>query len=156
MSGTRPLRFLSPLHRATRQIALHLKKPCGRAGVSGAEGHLVTYLRSYGPCRVGTLARVFGHQPSTLTSLLDRLESRALIRREVDAEDRRSFKVSLTAAGGRAADQLRQALERLEAEISARLKPAELAGFQAVMSAIAEITRIEVNPTTPTRKGVKP
>jgi len=133
--------FLSPIHQATRQIAIHLTAPCAAEGVSPAEGHLLSYLRSYGPCPVGALLKVFGHKGSTATSMLARLADRGLVVRETSPEDRRCVLIGLTRRGASAADRLRERLVALEGAIRSRLGKREIAGFEAVMRAIEIVTR---------------
>jgi DNA-binding MarR family transcriptional regulator len=148
------LEFLSPLHRATRQIGLHLEGPCAELGVSTGEGHLVAYLRSYGPCSIGELRRVFGTKRSTLTSMLDRLSRQGVVIRRTDESDRRSFQVELTRSGHRLATRIERRVEALEAEIRTRVGREDRRGFEAVMSAIAEATRVVVRPPEkPPRRG---
>jgi MarR family transcriptional regulator, organic hydroperoxide resistance regulator len=148
----KPLLFLSPLHRASRQIALFLNAELTELGFSSRGGHVMSYLASYAPCTVGELSRVFGMNKSTLTGLLDRLVDQGLVKRTVNPEDRRSFVVDITAKGKSGALRLRTVLDTLERRISERITEAELAGFHEVMSAIAEVTQIEVRPGTDTRK----
>jgi hypothetical protein len=54
------LQFLSPLHKASRQLSVYLEAHTRELGVSPSEGHLISYLRSYAPAPVGELVRVFG------------------------------------------------------------------------------------------------
>lgn len=68
-------------------------------GVEPNEGHLLTYTTLYGPCPVSQLSRVFGHKPSTLTGILDRLEGAGLLVREPNEADRRSFLIRVTPEG---------------------------------------------------------
>ena len=137
---TQKLKLLSPLHKATRLVGTYLQPRCAELGVSNPEGHLLSYLQSYGPCSITRLHEVFGHRRSTLTSMLDRLEARSLIRRELDPGDRRSFQVSITAGGRRTAGRLRTVLEELESDVLGRVSNQDLAGFAAVMAAIAHVT----------------
>jgi DNA-binding MarR family transcriptional regulator len=132
--------FLSPIHKATRQIAIHLTGPCAGEGVSPAEGHLLSYLRSYGPCPISAILNVFGQKPSTATSMLQRLVDRGLIARGSSPDDRRSVLVRLTRRGIAAADRLRRRLVQLEASIHSRLNERDVEGFRAVMNAIQEAT----------------
>ena len=136
------LEFLSPLHKASRQLSVYLETPLGEPGLSTAEGHLITYLNSYAPASIGELVRVFGIKQSTFTSMLDRLEQAGLIRREMNPGDRRSFLIHITDAGREMAERSTRALEALEAEIRARIGDRDLEGFQAVMRAIEEVTRV--------------
>jgi DNA-binding MarR family transcriptional regulator len=139
-----PLRFLSPIHKAGRQIAVHLGEYLQAFGLDSAEGHTLSYLRSYSPCPVGELVRVFGHRPSTMTSILDRLEQRRLIERRTNPDDRRSFLVGLTSGGLEVADQMLVLLEKLENQIAERVTEADLDGFNAVMSAIGWVTDVQL------------
>ena len=139
-----PLEFLSPLHKASRQISVYLEAHTRALGVSPAEGHLITYLRSYAPTPVGELVRVFGMKQSTLTSMLDRLESAGLLRREVNPGDRRSFLVHASGAGVELAERLNRVLETLEEEIRGQVGAGEMEGFRAVMAAVEEVTRVQL------------
>lgn len=139
-----PLDFLSPLHKASRQLAVHLEQQTRAAGVSATEGHLLTYLRSYGPAPVGELVRVFGHKQSTMTSMLDRLQGARLLRRETNPEDRRSILVHLTPEGIELTEKLERSLRELEEAIRSRVTPGDVEGFRAVMAAIGEITGVEL------------
>lgn len=141
-----PLLLLSPIHRATRQVGLYLEGRTAALGVSNDEGHLLTYLRRYGPCAIAELHRVFGIKRSTLTSMLDRLEQRELVVRDLDPEDRRSFRVGLTRGGRSVGGSLETVLQDFERKVRARIRKADLEGFQNVLRAIAEVTRVEVRP----------
>jgi DNA-binding MarR family transcriptional regulator len=138
------LEFLSPLHKASRQITMYLEDQTRELGVSPLEGHVLTYLRKYAPAPVGELVRVFGLKQSTFTSLLDRLERAGLVRREPNPADRRSFLVHLTERGRGLTARLNRLLEQLEDDIRARLRRAEAKGFQAVMAAVEDVTRVQV------------
>jgi DNA-binding MarR family transcriptional regulator len=138
------LEFLSPLHKASRQITMYLEDQTRELGVSPLEGHVLTYLRRYAPAPVGELVRVFGLKQSTFTSLLDRLERDGLVRREPNPADRRSFLVHLTERGRGLTARLNRLLEQLEDDIRARLRRAEAKGFQAVMAAVQDVTRVQV------------
>jgi DNA-binding MarR family transcriptional regulator len=138
------LTFLSPLHKASRQISVYLEDQAPEPGVSPAEGHLLTYLRSYAPAPIGELVRVFGIKQSTFTSMLDRLERADLIRRELNPEDRRSFLIHITDSGRELAGDMTRRLETLEEDIRKRVKPRDMEGFHAVMGAVDEITRVRL------------
>lgn len=139
-----PLDFLSPLHKASRQISVHLEAPTRELGVSPIEGHVLSYLRSYSPAPIGELVRVFGIKQSTFTSLLDRLEKAGLIRREMNPGDRRSFLIHITDAGRDLAERLNRFVEILEDEIRERVSAGDMEGFRAVMAAVEEVTRVRL------------
>jgi DNA-binding MarR family transcriptional regulator len=136
------LLFLSPLHRANRQIGVYFEGHVREMGVSPQEGHLLSYLRSYAPCPVSELLRVFGFKPSTMTSLLDRLENRRLVRREVNPEDRRSLLVGLTAKGRIVYHRVQRVVEALESSLRREVTKRELDGFQAVIAAVDRVTGV--------------
>jgi DNA-binding MarR family transcriptional regulator len=139
-----PLEFLSPLHKASRQISTHLEAETRELGLSPIEGHVLTYLRGYAPAPIGELVRVFGIKQSTLTSLLDRLEKAGLVHREINRDDRRSFLIHISPEGRDLAERLNRVLEKLEEEIRRRLSPRDLEGFHAVMNAVEEVTRVRL------------
>ena len=88
------------------------------------------------PRAVGDLAAATGTRPTTLTSVLDRLERRRLLSRELDPADRRSFLIALTPAGRQTASTVRAAVTELEAHTLSSVTPAQLAGFRAVTRAL--------------------
>ena len=133
--------FLSPIHKSTRQIARYLEGSCAEEGIGTAEGHLLSYLRSYGPCSIASMLEVFGMKPSTATSMLQRLVDRGLVHREASKEDRRVVLVRLTRRGIASADRLRRILVAFEAAIRARVDDGEIAGFRAVLNAIQEVAQ---------------
>ena len=139
-----PLQFLSPIHKASRQITIYLERATVELGVSPAEGHLLSYLRSYAPCPVSELERVFGHKPSTLTSMLDRMAERNLLTRKINPSDRRSFSIELTPDGRKLAANIQKMLEAFEQRVKDRITERQSAGFRAVMGAIADVTDVNV------------
>ncbi len=138
------LDFLSPLHKASRQLSVHLESQMQDLGVSPSEGHILTYLRRYAPAPIGELVRVFGIKQSTFTSLLDRLERAGLVRRTVNPDDRRSFLIHITPAGVDLTNRVNRVLEALERDLRSRLSPRSVQGFRAVMAAVEEMTRVRL------------
>src|ERR671919_2534110 len=136
------LEFLSPLHKASRQISMYLEASTRELGLSPLEGHVLTYLRRYAPAPIGELVRVFGLKQSTFTSLLDRLERAGLVRRELNPADRRSLLVHITDRGRELTARLNRLLEKLEDDLRARLRRPEVKGFHAVIAAVDDVTRV--------------
>ena len=95
----KPLRLILEVHRATHRIGLFLEAAVPPLDVSQGEAHLLTWLLEAGDSPMSALHAAFAHKRSTLTSYVDWLEAKKLVRRELRAEDRRSFQVCLTAAG---------------------------------------------------------
>jgi MarR family transcriptional regulator, organic hydroperoxide resistance regulator len=138
--------FLSPMHKATRQLGLHFERRTADRELSPQEGHLLTYLRVYAPAPIGDLIRIFGMKGSTMTSMLDRLAGLGLTERTLNPDDRRSFVVSLTAHGKSVADEVQKFVEQTERDINKRVSKRDIEGFDAVMQAIAEVTGVVVRP----------
>jgi MarR family transcriptional regulator, organic hydroperoxide resistance regulator len=138
------LDFLSPLHKASRQISVYLESRTRELGVSPIEGHVLTYLRSYAPASIRDLVRVFGIKQSTFTSLLDRLEQDGFVRRSINPEDRRSFLIHITDEGKELAARLNRLLRSLEDDIRERVEGRDVKGFHAVMGAVEDITRVRL------------
>ncbi len=136
------LKFLSPVHKAVRQIGVWFESQMVGMSVAPQEGHLLSYLRSYSPCPIAELVRVFGQKHSTMTSMLDRLEEQGLIERKVNPDDRRSFLVSLTRKGKAEAKEIQKLVVKIESEIGKRVSKSELAGFNATMKAIEDATQV--------------
>ncbi len=95
----------------------------------------------YRPERVQPLHHEFGHKRSTLTNVVDRLERRGFVRREVNPRDRRSFVVHLTASGRPVARCVTRALATLDGELAALVEQRDLAGVEAVVASLDGIAR---------------
>ncbi len=143
------LLFLSPMHKATRQIGVYFERRMQGMNVSPQEGHLLSYLRSYAPCPIAELVRVFGLKQSTMTSLLDRLEHEQYIVREVNPDDRRSFIVKITRQGRALAGKIQKLVDEIERALKNRVTAGQLKGFQAVMAAVDDVTQVQLREGKP-------
>lgn len=144
MPEVKPLIIVSPLHKATRQLSVYLTARMERIGVPPQAGHLLSYVAAYAPCSIPELRRVFGYRPSTLTSVLNRLEDAALVVRRIDPNDRRSFLVEGTPQGQRKGREARRLVEELEAELLEGLDPEQVEAFRAVIGAIGALTQVDL------------
>lgn len=96
----RTLQVLGALRRMTQALDTHSKKLEQTAGLTVPQVLVLEALRpETGPLSAGPLAGRVSLSQGTVTSILDRLESKGLIRRVRDRADRRKVLVSLTAAG---------------------------------------------------------
>jgi len=155
MSDTAPT-FILQVQRTTHRIGVHLEH-VGGAAIGQAEAHVLAQLAADGPATIGDIHRAFAHKRSTLTSILDRLEAQGLIVRASDARDRRSFVVTLTADGRRTGRRVLAHLQAFEAAILARVNPADLRGFYAVLAALEEpATSSAAKPPTGAASRVRP
>jgi DNA-binding MarR family transcriptional regulator len=85
---------------------------------------------------VSQLGSAVGARPTTLTSVLDRLERRGHITRGTLAGDRRSVLIELTDSGRAAAIVIRQTLAGLEDRALDGLPRDAITGFYAVLDAL--------------------
>jgi DNA-binding MarR family transcriptional regulator len=135
-----PLTIVPRIERAVHQVALLLARHA-KLGASQAEAHVLAYLYGHGPSGLLALHRAFGHRRSTLTSVLDRLETRGLLRRTRSAGDRRAYDLTLTPAGRRRAARVHGVLLALERKSRASFAPADLASFERVLAALESATK---------------
>lgn len=136
MSG---LVAIPKIERATHAVALHLADH-GELDVSQAEAHVLSYLHGRPAARINEIHAAFGHRRSTLTSVLDRLEGRALLARETDPDDRRAVRVTLTVSGTALGAAVVRALQELEQRALRGCSPAELATFVRILDRFAGAT----------------
>jgi len=131
------LRFVHPVHRATHRIGLYLDD-LGETGLTQGEAHILAMLADSPPVKVADLHRGLAHKRSTLTSILDRLEHRGFITREVGKTDRRTFLVMLTAKGRNLARRVSRHLLDLEREVVRHVSFADIKGFKNVVSVLED------------------
>ena len=129
------------LERGAHLVGTYLESTLGDLGLTQGEAHVLAQLAQHGTMPIATLHHEFGHKRSTLTNILDRLERRKLVRRELNREDRRSFLVALTPAGSRTARQVSIALDRLEKQLAGRVSRNDAAGLVAIVEILDAIVR---------------
>jgi DNA-binding MarR family transcriptional regulator len=87
------------------QLSLLTQRIGGRLDLKGTDLECLDLIDRHGPVSPGTLARLTGMHPATMTGVIDRLERGGWITRERDARDRRAVTVQVVQA--RAGDVLR-------------------------------------------------
>jgi MarR family transcriptional regulator, organic hydroperoxide resistance regulator len=126
------------LQRATHHTLHALSAALADLNLSAAEINALANLGEGGTLSVRQLSERTGTRASTLTGLLDRLENRGYLVRELDPSDRRSFRLPLTDLGQEVAARALTAVADLEREALARLDATWLAGYHAVITALQE------------------
>jgi DNA-binding MarR family transcriptional regulator len=109
------LELIFSIHRATHRIGLYIQRHA--PDLTQPEAHILCHLHESGDSALSDLHRAFAHKASTLTSVLDRLDSRGLVTRESSSKDRRSFVIRLTGRGKKKAAKIHRQLESLEAGV---------------------------------------
>ena len=126
------------LQRATHRTLHVLSAALADLNLSGAEINALANLGDGGTLNARQLSERTGTRASTLTGLLDRLENRGYLTRELDPADRRSFRLPLTEAGRAVAARVRTAIADLERDALSRLSATQIAGYHAVITALQE------------------
>jgi MarR family transcriptional regulator, organic hydroperoxide resistance regulator len=129
------------LHRAAQHMRVGLDQAASEHGLTGARDWIVLSALAAGPRQTQlALAQSLGLDKTTMTSLLDRMESRGLITRAVDSHDRRARIPELTDEGLRVQAEVTSARDRVEAGL--------LSGFTADEQAQLRglLTRLTVAP----------
>ena len=130
---------LLALQRATHTTLHVLSEQVADLGLTPAEINVLANLSDGKRRTVSELGRLAGAAPTTLTSVLDRLDRRGHVTRGRHPSDRRAVVVELTPAGRRAATTIRQAIGRLERRALAALDTEAMAGLRAGLDALAEV-----------------
>jgi DNA-binding MarR family transcriptional regulator len=136
------------IEQAAHLIGVYLDPAAAALKITQGETHVLAHLARNGPTAIAALHREFGHKRSTLTNIIDRLEKRKLVRRRLNPSDRRSFVVSLSAAGERAARQVTETLDQLERDLVALVAERDLAGVAAVAGALRTLVEQQYSALT--------
>ncbi len=102
----------------------------------------------------GELARLWQVTPAVITGIVDRLERRGLVRREIDPRDRRRLRLALTETGCLAGEEVETALVN---DLAARLSLAsakELAELERAL-ALLQRTFAALEATSPPMTAVR-
>ena len=127
--------------RATHAVSLYLQ---GQADLTcnQAEANVLAFLFGKEQASLSDVHASFGHRRSTLTSILDRLEERKLVRRKRDPTDGRALILSLTAAGARHAGAAVRHLQKLESTIAKRVSNGDLQSFVKVADVLVQAAKL--------------
>ncbi|MDJ1132914.1 MarR family winged helix-turn-helix transcriptional regulator [Streptomyces iconiensis] len=110
------------LLRLTRRLNHAHRHSFAPVGVTPAQARtLRTVAHSEEPLRMADLAERLGVVPRQVTSLIDALEERGLVRRAPDTANRRVIRIELTEGGTHALKELRQARRTAAEELLAPL-----------------------------------
>jgi MarR family transcriptional regulator, organic hydroperoxide resistance regulator len=129
---------ITNVQHATHRIVRHLETALAAIGVDQAEAHVLSALAA-GPMTVAALVEALGVKRSTLTNILDRLERRGLVSREINPHDRRSFVVRPTRGGERAAKKVATTFAAVDARLARATTANEREAFEAVLARLKEI-----------------
>jgi DNA-binding MarR family transcriptional regulator len=126
------------VQHASHSIGRHLELALADVGVDQGEAHVLSALAA-GPRPIAELVEAVGVKRSTLTNILDRLESRGLVRREINPADRRSFVVRPTRGGVRAARKVARTFAAVDAKLARMTTAREREAFDAVLAKLEKL-----------------
>lgn len=121
MAGKKQSSDLSGVHlwlvmmKAYRSVRAADLESIRGTGLGLSDFAVLELLLHKGPTPVNTIGRTVDLTSGSITTAVDRLSGRGLVRRRQDGEDRRVFRVELTAKG-------RRLIERAFGEHAARLE----------------------------------
>lgn len=138
--------IVARIERGAHLIADYLDTVVADLNITQAEAHVLAQLDEAGPTAIGTLHHDFGRKRSTLTNVIDRLEQRGCVRRELNAADRRSFILHLTPDGQDAATAVTAALRRLEGDLAALISPDDAEAVARVVDGLSRAVRSSAQP----------
>ena len=131
---------LLALQRATYAAQHRLTGELADLDLTTAEINALANLADGRGRIVSELAAEVGARPSTLTSVLDRLERRGHIdRRMVIGGDRRAVRIELTESGRSAAATIERTIAALEDRALRTLPADAVAGFHQVLRALTQV-----------------
>jgi DNA-binding MarR family transcriptional regulator len=134
--GVDGLQVTARLARLGRHIAVREEDTFGRFGLNRGEVGVLGVLRIAGPphrLSPTRLGRGLMLSSAGITSRLDRLERRGLVRRLPDPDDRRGVIVELTDRGLELVDEAVAANTASERQLLAQLEPDQLATLEALL-----------------------
>ena len=125
------------LQRATHHTLTRLGQQLADLQLTASETNALANLADGRPRSVRELSADTGTRSTTLTGVLDRLERRGYVSRELDPADRRSFRITLTPDGGPVAARVAAAVAELETAALHGLSRRQVDGFHAVLEAFS-------------------
>src|SRR5579884_1323529 len=129
---------IQDIQHATHVMGRHLEVALADVGVDQGEAHVLSALAA-GPRPIAELVGAVGVKRSTLTNILDRLESRGLVRREINPADRRSFLVRPTRGGAQIGRKVARTFAAVDAEQARTTAAGEREAFEAVLARLEEL-----------------
>ncbi len=143
MNETAHLRFdgclATNLEEATRHLEQVYERLIAPLGLSVLEWYALRALYEEDGMSASHLACSVCRHPSSMTTLLDRMEEKHLLRREIDAEDRRSVRVFLTPEGRTCEARVRAAQQQIEQLLAGSITPEQMAVFRHVLAVLQNL-----------------
>ena len=131
---------LLALQRATHATLQVLSAELVDLDLTASEINALANLADGRGRTVSELGAAVGTRPTTLTSVLDRLERRGHITRGTRQGDRRAVLIALTPSGRLTAATIRQAITGLERRALGNLPADAIAALRTALQALTEVS----------------
>jgi DNA-binding MarR family transcriptional regulator len=134
-------KVLVPIFGAYHSARHRLESAAREHGLDATEALVLTLIRTEPRCPPWAIRRRIGFPPSTLSSILERLEGAGHLTLSPSELNGQRFELELTTSGAIAADVADYAMAALESEIRGYTSPEERRGAIAVFEACRAIDR---------------
>lgn len=143
------LRFDGCMATNLEQTYRHLEQVYDRLinplGLNILEWYALRALYADDGVSASQLALLVCRHPSSMTALLDRMEQKNLLRRQTDADDRRSVRVFLTDRGRAFRPQVEAASDQLNQLLNDLINPDQLETFLYVLCVLQNVPLPDVS-----------
>ena len=138
-AATAVLQQFRELFRVSQQHFQRIESNCG---VSGAQLWALSEVGSTPGLTISELARKLSVHLSTSSNLLDKLETRKLIRRVRSSEDQRVVRVFLTAAGARTLRKAPEPVAGVIPDALRKMAPSALRALRRDLGRLLELASV--------------
>jgi DNA-binding MarR family transcriptional regulator len=126
------------LRRAQAVVFAHFLETVGQAGISPGQFGVLVLIQENEGLSQSALAKGVGIERSTMVAVIDGLQERGWVQRVASKRDRRSYALSLTAAGRAFMARITPEVEAHEREIAAGLSAEEKEQLIGLLARIAD------------------
>ncbi|SHI26649.1 MarR family winged helix-turn-helix transcriptional regulator [Desulfosporosinus lacus] len=124
------------LTHAQQKVFKYLKSELEPFNVTPVQYGVLQCLWDEGSQTPKQIGNVLSLDGSTITGILDRLESKALIMRNIGITDRRTFKVQLTEKGSNLREPIGKIIEEVNIEVLKQFSPEEQNQLKGILKRI--------------------
>jgi MarR family transcriptional regulator, organic hydroperoxide resistance regulator len=136
--------LIAKAHQIGGRVFARMLKEASGTIINPAQGRILFSLWKAGDMSVSALSKETALEPSTLTSMLDRLEAAGLVRRAPSSGDRRVVVIERTKADRALEGEYRDASERMTELFYEGMGAAEIEAFESSLRKIvANLTKAE-------------
>jgi DNA-binding MarR family transcriptional regulator len=132
------------IEQAYRHLEQVYERLIGPLGLNVLEWYALRALYAEDGLSASQLAQIVCRHPSSMTALLDRMEEKGLLHREMDAQDRRSVRVFLTDQGRRVQPQVQAVADQVAHLTGTLITPEQMETFFYVLGVLQNVPAPEV------------